>query len=427
MTDLLKQARHYTPGGVHSPVRACQHMGLDPLFFTHGQGPYIFDHEGHRYIDYVCGFGPVILGHAHPALSKVLSAQAQRGLVYGGCDANAPILSKMLCDALPGVDQIRLMNSGTEACMTAVRLARAATGRSKVIKFEGAYHGHYDAFLVAAGSGALNTVATSGVTPGAVQDTLLLPFNDVEAVRKTLEQHAGTVAAIILEPIAGNMGMILPMRDYLSTLRHLCDAHGVVLIFDEVMTGFRVAYGGAGVHYGVIPDLTVLGKVIGGGLPIGAVAGSRDLMELLAPSGAVYQAGTFSANPMSLCAGIETLKHLSDTKAYQHLSEHSHALSEGLVLSAAQQGIDLQGVSLGGMLGVFFSSTPVQDLTAAQQTDPLAFKWFYQGMRQAGIVWPPSPYEAFFIGTQHDEDTLKFTLAAADQVFQSCAQQREAQ
>ncbi len=421
MSQLINQAQQYTPGGVHSPVRACTGMGVAPLFLTHATGPYVVDHQGQQYVDYICGFGPTILGHGHPAISKAVTQQAQQGLVYGISDVKAPILSQYICEAFPSVEQVRLMNSGTEACMTAVRLARAATQRPKVIKFEGTYHGHHDAFLVSAGSGAMNTVSTSGVTVGATQDTVLLPFNDIVAVEQAFKTDPKAFAAIMIEPIAGNMGMILPKTGYLKALRQLCDQYGVMLIFDEVMTGFRVAYGGASVHYDIRPDLVVLGKVIGGGLPIGAVAGPRAILSLLAPIGPVYQAGTFSANPMSLSAGIATFQQLQVQGVYEGLTSYANALCEGLVKCSAACDVPLQCVSLGGMLGLFFSEQPVECLTDAQASNLDQFKLFYRTMREQGVLWPPSPYEAFFIGTQHDDETLRKTLEAARYAFKACS------
>ena len=427
MTDHFSLAQKYTPGGVHSPVRACAAVGMSPTFWQSAMGAYLVDVSGRSYIDYISGFGPNILGHGHPALIEALQSQLNRGLIYGGCAEQAPQLAELICTTMPAIEQVRFMNSGTEGCMTAVRIARAATGRDQIIKCRGAYHGHADMFLVQAGSGALTLGQPSspGVPHSAVKDTFLVPFNDIAAVEACLSIHGKNIAAIMVEPICGNMGMILPEDGYLEALRKLSDRYDVCLIFDEVMTGFRVALGGAQGHYQVKPDLTVLGKVIGGGLPIGAVGGKIDLMQQLSPLGPVYQAGTFSANPMTMTAGITALQHLMKPGVFDQLHQHTRALTTALHQLAQQYHIPLQVSALGGMFGTAFSALPVTDLLTALQINTEQFKQFYQQMHQGGVLWPPSAFEALFITLAHDDQTLSDTLNIAEATFKAIAIQQE--
>jgi glutamate-1-semialdehyde 2,1-aminomutase len=418
--DLLNLANKYTPGGVHSPVRACKNVGLEPIFWQGASGCFLQAVNGDRYLDYICGFGPVLLGHDNAKIVNVVQQQAQHGMIYGGCDQRAPVLSEMICNAFFAMDKVRLMNSGTEACMTAVRLARAYTGRNKVIKCQGSYHGHSDSFLVAAGSGALTggKPSSDGVTIAAAQDTILVPFNDIASIEALLQTQQHDVAAIILEPICGNMGMIVPQKNYLQNLRAICDKYDICLIFDEVMTGFRVAYGGAQVLYSVRPDITVLGKIIGGGLPIGAVGGRADILDQLAPVGGVYQAGTFSANPMSVAAGIAALEQLN-TDVYCSLEKYTEVLTKEMQSMANRYNIPLQTNYKGGMLGVFFSAQPIYNLEDTSYMDVSLYNEFYRQMLKEKIVLPPSAYEAWFVTTEHDDAAMQMTLAAVEKAFSS--------
>ena len=412
----MERACRVIPGGVNSPVRAFKAVGGDPVFVSSAQGAYLEDVGGKRYVDYICGYGPHILGHRHPAIVEAVSGALARGTTFGTPTLEEVELAELIVDALPSVEMVRLVNSGTEATMSALRLARAFTGRSKFLKFEGCYHGHADPYLVAAGSGALTLGVPSspGVPAEVTADTLLAPFNDLPAVEELVRRHGGELAAIIVEPIAGNMGMILPAEGFLEGLRRACDASGALLIFDEVMTGFRVAWGGAQELFPVRPDLTTLGKVIGGGLPIAAYGGRRDVMERIAPSGPVYQAGTLSGNPIAVAAGIAALKTLAsdDFAAFRTLEATGGALEDGLREVARRHSVPCQILRRGGMLGFFFSETPVCTLGDVDASDKERFKVVFHRLLAAGVHLPPSPYEAFFFSTAHGPEEVEKTLEA---------------
>ena len=416
---LFAQARQLFPGGVNSPVRAFRAVGGDPLFIQRGQGARLYDADGHAYIDYVLSWGPLILGHAHPRVVAALEQALGRGTSYGAPCEQELELAELVRSLMPGIEMLRFVNSGTEACMSALRLARAFTGRDKIIKFEGCYHGHADLLLVKAGSGVatLGLPDSPGVPAGAVQDTLVAGYNDLGSVEQLLQAHPGQVAAVILEPVAGNMGVVLPEPGFLSGLRQLTAAHGVLLIFDEVMTGFRVALGGAQAEYGVQPDLTTLGKVIGGGLPVGAYGGRREIMELVAPAGPVYQAGTLSGNPLAMTAGIATLQALREPGVWEGLVARAADLSRGLEGAARQQGVPLQVNQAGSMFSAFFSELPVRDWATVKASDAQRFAGYFRAMLERGVYLAPSPFEAGFLSTAHGAQEIGATLEAAQQAL----------
>jgi len=418
--SLYERALKYIPGGVNSPVRACKSVGADPLFIDRADGCLIYDADGNRFIDYIGSWGPMILGHRHPAVVEAIAAVLHRGTSFG-----APIdleieLAEMVSDAVASVDLVRMVNSGTEATMSAIRLARGATGRDLVVKFDGCYHGHADTLLVAAGSG----VATLGIpgSPGVPQDvakhTLSLPFNDIEAVKQVMDEKGDQVACVIIEPVAGNMGLVPPAAGFLETLRAETEKHGVILIFDEVMTGFRVAYGGAQTRYGITPDLTCFGKVIGGGLPVGAYGGKKELMSQIAPQGSVYQAGTLSGNPLAMIAGIATLKQLQKEGVYKSLEQKSARLATGLAAAAQNSGIAARVDHVGSMLGMFFTDQDVANFEDAKTCDLQRFAAFYQGMRQEGIYLAPSQFEVLFVSAAHLDEHIDATIEAAQRVLE---------
>ena len=416
---LFAQAKQIFPGGVNSPVRAFRAVGGEPLFIQRGQGARLYDADGHAYIDYVLSWGPLILGHAHPAVVEALEQALRRGTSYGAPCEQELELAELVRSLMPGIEMLRFVNSGTEACMSALRLARAFTGRDKIIKFEGCYHGHADLLLVKAGSGVatLGLPDSPGVPAGAVQDTLVAGYNDLGSVEQLLQAHPGQVAAVILEPVAGNMGVVLPEPGFLSGLRQLTAAQGVLLIFDEVMTGFRVALGGAQAEYGVQPDLTTLGKVIGGGLPVGAYGGRREIMELVAPAGPVYQAGTLSGNPLAMTAGIATLQVLREPGVWEGLVARTADLSRGLEGAARQQGVALQVNQAGSMFSAFFSQQPVRDWATVKASDAQRFAGYFRAMLESGVYLAPSPFEAGFLSTAHGEPEIGATLEAAQQAL----------
>ena len=416
---LFAQARQLFPGGVNSPVRAFRAVGGDPLFIQRGQGARLYDADGHAYIDYVLSWGPLILGHAHPRVVAALEQALGRGTSYGAPCEQELELAELVRSLMPGIEMLRFVNSGTEACMSALRLARAFTGRDKIIKFEGCYHGHADLLLVKAGSGVatLGLPDSPGVPAGAVQDTLVAGYNDLGSVEQLLQAHPGQVAAVILEPVAGNMGVVLPEPGFLSGLRQLTAAQGVLLIFDEVMTGFRVALGGAQAEYGVQPDLTTLGKVIGGGLPVGAYGGRREIMELVAPAGPVYQAGTLSGNPLAMTAGIATLQALREPGVWEGLVARAADLSRGLEGAARQQGVPLQVNQAGSMFSAFFSEQPVRDWATVKVSDGQRFAGYFRAMLERGVYLAPSPFEAGFLSTAHGQQEIGATLEAAQRAL----------
>ena len=418
--DLFQSACRHIPGGVNSPVRAFKGVGGDPVFFSRGEGAWLFDADGKRYIDYVASWGPMIAGHAHPDVITAVRDMAAQGLGFGAPTEIETIMADRLCELVPSMDMVRMVNSGTEATMSAIRLARGFTGRDRIIKFEGCYHGHSDALLVKAGSGTLTLgVPTSaGVPTDVAKHTSTLTYNDLEGVNDLFASIGSEIAAIIVEPVAGNMNCIPPVPGFLEGLRKVCDEHGSVLIFDEVMTGFRVALGGAQQHYGITPDLTTLGKVIGGGLPVGAFGGRRDIMEQIAPLGPVYQAGTLSGNPISLAAGLATLKLACADGFHQQLDSAAKRLTSGLQAQADKASIPFSTNQVGGMFGFFFS--PDSAITSFEQVtacDMQRFQAFYHGMLDAGVYLAPSAFETGFISSAHSDAVIDATLVAAEKVF----------
>ena len=414
---LYKRACKSIPGGVNSPVRAFKNVGGTPPFISGGSGCRVYE-NGIELIDYIGSWGPLIAGHSHPSVVEAIKNQASRGTSYGLPTELEIQLAEEVKKRMPSIELIRFVNSGTEAAMSAIRLARAFTGRDKIIKFAGCYHGHCDAFLVEAGSGVatLGLPDSPGVTSGAVQDTLIARFNDLDSIEELFNSHSDEIAAIIVEPVTGNMGVVPPEDGFLSGLRKLCDQHKALLIFDEVMTGFRVAMGGAQQRYKIRPDLTLLGKIIGGGLPVGAFGGREDIMKMLAPDGNVYQAGTLSGNPLAMKAGLATLQLLNDV-VYERLEQTSNILENGLMRAAMDAGIDVQVQRVGSMMTLFFTDKPVKNFNDAQNADHDRFSNFFQGMFRRGILLPPSGFEAWFLSTAHDDKAVNDTIEAAKETF----------
>ena len=417
---LYERARAAIPGGVNSPVRAFKGVGGTPIFVDHAQGPYFWSAEGRRYIDYVGSWGPMVLGHAHPEVLWAVHEAVDRGLSYGAPTAIETVMAEKIRELMPAIELVRMVSSGTEATMSAIRLARGFTGRDAIVKFEGCYHGHSDALLVKAGSGALTLGVPSspGVPASLAQHTLTLPFNDAQAVRELFANRGADIACIIVEPVAGNMNCVPPVPGFLETLREVCDAHGTVLIFDEVMTGFRVALGGAQALYGVTPDLTTLGKVIGGGMPVGAFGGRRDIMEQLAPLGPVYQAGTLSGNPVAMAAGLKTLELIGAPGFFEILAERTRAFVEGMRGVAQAAGLPLTVNAVGGMFGLFFSDrTSVATFADVMACDAERFRRFFHAMLDEGVYLAPSAFEAGFVSAAHDASIIDESLAAAQRAF----------
>lgn len=416
---LFQRAQRVIPAGVNSPVRAFRSVGGTPLFIQRGKGAQVWDADGRAYVDYVGSWGPLIVGHAHPDVLDAVERAAGRGLSFGAPTELEVEMAELLCRLVPSLEQVRLVSSGTEATMSAIRLARGHTGRHRVIKFEGCYHGHVDALLVKAGSGALTFghPSSAGVPGPTAAATLVLDFNDEGALERAFEREGDQLAAVIVEPVAGNMNLVAPRPGFLELLRKLCTRYGAVLIFDEVMTGFRVALGGAQSLYGVKPDLTTLGKVIGGGLPVGAFGGRRDIMQAIAPLGPVYQAGTLSGNPVAVAAGLATLKLVQAPGFYDRLAATARALCEGLSRAAQEQGVPFSAASVGGMFGLFFRATPPSSLAEVMQCDVEAFKRFFHAMLAEGVYLAPSAYEAGFVSSAHGEAELRRTVTAAEKAF----------
>ena len=419
-TQLFNQAKHVIPGGVNSPVRSFSGVGGTPIFIDHAKGAYIYDNEGNEYVDYVGSWGPMILGHANPDVIDAVKIAAEKGLSFGAPTEIETLMAQRVCELLPSIELVRMVSSGTEATMSAIRLAKGFTGRNKIVKFEGCYHGHSDALLVKAGSGALTfgVPSSSGVSEAVALDTLTLPYNDEAAVRKLFAQLGSEISCIIVEPVAGNMNCVPPVEGFLETLRDVCDENGCVLIFDEVMTGFRVSLQGAQGFYNVKPDLTTLGKIIGGGMPVGAFGGRRDIMECLAPLGSVYQAGTLSGNPVAMAAGLKTLELIAAPNFYADLTDKTTRLLDGLKDLAKQQCVPLTTNQVGGMFGLFFTEdkniTSFEQVMACNQD---YFKRFFHGMLEQGVYLAPSAFEAGFVSAAHDNEVLNKTFSAAEIVF----------
>jgi len=419
--ELFEEAKRYLPGGVNSPVRSFKAVGGAPLFIERGKGCKIYDVDGGEYIDYVCSWGPLILGHAHPVVVKALQQAAENGTSYGAPTERETILARLIVEAMPSLDLVRLVNSGTEAAMTAIRLARGFTRKDKIVKFDGCYHGHADSLLVKAGSGALTfgIPDSLGVPQDLARNTFSLPYNDIDLAAELLRSQGEEIAAVIVEPVAANMGVIPPRPGFLEGLRELTLRHRVLLIFDEVITGFRVAYGGAQESYGIKPDLTCLGKIIGGGLPVGAFGGRREILDRLAPVGEIYQAGTLSGNPLSMTAGIETLKMLQRPGFYRELEEKGRKLAEGLREEAQRAGIAAQVNRVGSMLTSFFTERAVVDYASAKTSSVARYARFFTRMLDQGIQLAPSQFEAAFISSEHQREHIERTIAAAKSSFES--------
>ncbi|MES9940399.1 MAG: glutamate-1-semialdehyde 2,1-aminomutase [Candidatus Thiodiazotropha sp. 6PLUC2] len=418
--ELFRHAQQHIPGGVNSPVRAFKGVGGDPIFIDCAAGPYIYDPEGRRYIDYVGSWGPMIVGHSHHEVIDAVASILNKGLSFGAPTELETQMADKVCELVPSMEMVRMVSSGTEATMSAIRLARGFTGRDKIVKFEGCYHGHSDSLLVKAGSGmlTLGEPSSPGVPASLAEHTVTLNYNDSQQVRDAFAQFGDQVAAIIVEPVAGNMNCIPPQPGFLETLREVCDQHGTVLIFDEVMTGFRVGLGGAQAHYGIKPDLTTLGKVIGGGMPVGAFGGRLDIMQKIAPLGPVYQAGTLSGNPVAMTAGLKTLELISEAGFYQRLSKKVESLVNGIMTQAQSAGIPLAENHVGGMFGLFFTDQgSVTDFQGATNCDQERFKTFYHAMLDRGVYLAPSAFEAGFVSDAHSDEDIQVTINAAGESF----------
>ncbi|MGP4842801.1 glutamate-1-semialdehyde 2,1-aminomutase [Marinobacter sp. 1Y8] len=419
---LFEDAQRYIPGGVNSPVRAFKSVGGTPVFIKNAEGAYLFDEDGKRYIDYIGSWGPMILGHRDPRVIDALHAQIDVGVGYGAPTAIETAMAKKICEMVPSIDLVRMVNSGTEATMSAIRLARGYTGRDKIVKFEGCYHGHVDSLLVKAGSGALTLGEPNspGIPAALAELTLTVDFNDINSVKEVFEKMGDEIAAIIVEPVAGNMNCIPPIPGFLEGLREVCDQYGSVLIFDEVMTGFRVSRGGAQERYGVTPDLTALGKVIGGGLPVGAFGGKREIMSHISPLGPVYQAGTLSGNPLAMRAGLTTLEAISEPGFHDRLIEKTNQVRDGIKAAADAAGIPLVVQSSGAMFGFFFTDqSEVNGFDAVMACNAEHFKAFFQGMLSEGVYLAPSAFEASFVSAALSDDDIEHTLRAAEKVMKT--------
>ena len=419
---LFEKSQHVIPGGVNSPVRAFRAVGGTPIFFTEGSGAYLWDADGNKFIDYVGSWGPAILGHAHPEVVRVVQDRAAKGMSFGAPTEAELHMAERLCALLPSIEQVRLTSSGTEATMSAIRLARGFTGRNKIVKFEGCYHGHGDALLVKAGSGALTfgNPSSAGVPAEVVAHTIVLNYNDLNELEDCFQKIGSEIACVIIEPVAGNMNFVLPEQAFMDALRSLCTKYGAVLIYDEVMTGFRVGLGGAQGFFGITPDLTTLGKVIGGGMPVGAFGGRRDIMAHLAPLGGVYQAGTLSGNPVAVAAGLKTLELISMPGFFESLARTTSTLIAGLTDAARGTGVDFSGTSLGGMFGFFFRSQVPTNYAEVLQSDKQRFNRFFHAMLNRGIYLAPSAFEAGFVSAAHSMADINATVNAASEAFAEC-------
>jgi glutamate-1-semialdehyde 2,1-aminomutase len=422
--SAFDRAKQLMPGGVNSPARAFGGVGGEPIFFARGEGGYLYDLDGNRYIDYIGSWGPMILGHAHPQVTEAVCAAAKRGTSFGAPTEAESELCELIVAAVPSVEKVRLVNSGTEATMSAIRLVRGFTGRDVIIKFAGNYHGHVDSLLVAAGSSAatLGVPNSPGVTAGNVKDTLVLEYNDVAGLESAFRQNGQKIAGVIFEPIVGNMGVVVPSKEFLAALRDLTERNGALLICDEVMTGFRVAYGGAQILFGIKPDLTTLGKIVGGGLPVGAYGGRAEIMDHVLPAGKVFQAGTLSGNPLATAAGIATLKVLRDTNPYPRLEQLSARLANGLGAAASKAGVPHCMARVGSMMTLFFANGLITDWKSAAKCDTKAFARYFWGLIERGVYMPCSQFEALFVSAAHSEADIDATNAAADEALRSVRQ-----
>ncbi|ABO50673.1 glutamate-1-semialdehyde 2,1-aminomutase [Desulforamulus reducens MI-1] len=423
--EMFEQAQRIIPGGVNSPVRAFKSVGMNPPFIARANGSRMWDVDGNEYIDYICSWGPQILGHRHPAVIHALQDCLEKGTTYGAPTDLEVTLAQMLTEALPSVEMVRMVNSGTEATMSALRLARAYTNRSKIIKFEGCYHGHHDSLLIKAGSGALtHGVPTSpGVPENIASNTINARYNDLELLEKIFTEVGSDIAAIIVEPLAGNMGVVPPAEGFLQGLRDLCNKHSALLIFDEVITGFRLSYGGAQAYYNVMPDLTCLGKIIGGGLPVGAYGGRREIMQMVSPAGPVYQAGTLSGNPLAMTAGIATLKQLQQPGVYEELDYKSDLLAQGLIQAAKAAGVEASFNRVQSLQTCFFTQQDVRDFATASSSDTKQYAAFFRNMLEQGIYLAPAQFEATFVSLAHTENDIERTVEAAFNAFRAAAKE----
>ncbi|MFG0212699.1 glutamate-1-semialdehyde 2,1-aminomutase [Brevibacillus porteri] len=414
-TQLFAEAQHYIPGGVNSPVRAFKSVGGNPVYIAKGEGSHIFDVDGNSYIDYIGSWGPLILGHAHPRVLAAITEVAALGTSFGAPTERETEMAKLVCAIVPSVEVVRMVNSGTEATMSALRLARGYTRRNKIMKFEGCYHGHADSLLIKAGSGVatLGLPDSPGVPEGTAHNTITVPYNDLESVKLAFESFGDDLAAVIVEPIGGNMGVVPPQPGFLEGLREITEKHGALLIFDEVMTGFRVALGGAQELYGITPDLTTMGKVIGGGLPVGAYGGKREIMQQVAPAGPIYQAGTLSGNPLAMAAGLTTLQELSKPGAYERLEKMSARLAEGLADNAKKLDIPHTLNRVGSMVCLFFTETPVVNYETAKTSDLERFSAYFNYLLEEGIMIPPSQFEGMFVSLAHTDEDIERTIEAS--------------
>lgn len=417
--ELFERAKKVIPGGVNSPVRAFRSVGMDPIFIKRAEGAYLYDADGNKYIDHISSWGPMILGHGHPEVVEAVAKALKDGASFGAPTEAEVRLAEMVVEAVASVEEVRMVSSGTEAVMSAIRLARAYTGKPKILKFEGCYHGHSDSLLVKAGSGVatLGLPDSPGVTEGTAGDTLTVPYNNLEAVEQALDEAAGKVACIIIEPVAGNMGVVLPFPGFLEGLRALADKHGALLIFDEVISGFRAAYGGAQSVYKVMPDITTLGKTIGGGLPVGAFGGRREIMEMVAPAGPVYQAGTLSGNPLAMAAGIATLNVLRRGGVYDDLKLKSERLAAGTRKAAADAGVTVTVNQTASVMTCFFTPEKVTDYASAKTADTAKYGAFFRKLIEQGVYYPPSQFEAVFVSLAHTGEDIELAIAAAGRAF----------
>lgn len=415
----FERAKQLIPGGVNSPARAFGGVGGTPVFIERGEGQYLYDLDGNRYLDYIGSWGPHLLGHRHPGIMLELQAALQRGTSFGAPTAQESDLAELIIEAVPSIDKVRMVNSGTEATMSAIRLARGFTGRNVIIKFAGCYHGHVDALLVSAGSGALThgVPSSPGIPAGCTTDTLILEYNEIPGLQSAFAARGSEIAAIILEPVVGNMGVVIPQTGFLEACRELCTQHGSVLIFDEVMTGFRVAHGGAQQLFGITPDLTTLGKIVGGGLPVGAYGGRRDIMDTVSPVGPVYQAGTLSGNPLAMAGGLGMLRAVKELNPYPGLERQTARLTTGLSAAASKAGIPHTIPRVGSMFTLFFNPDPVTSYSVSKRNDTKAFARFFHAMLERGVYLPCSQFEAVFVSAAHTDEDIDATIAAAEDVF----------